>query len=346
MDGSFFVYLSSKTVYVIIVRRATDRKSSKTKRFIMLTVAAMMLVILVLTFLVCCNALKTANHVRYVSILNIASERVAKSVSGMEMNAMNVFDEVQKHLDSPEAVISALKGKASLNPDIKGYFAAFEPNYFPQKGKWYQPYIYKGDNNQYVESRVGSANDDYTKSELYTRAKERGTGFWSEPYAHQDGSDLSGHYCSFMSPLYDADGKLACICGADMTFEWLAKELKQIDNVSKQNELLNKYLLNKEPDFYTVVLNNDGICIANPEGKELQLNDEQVVSNLKQKKSGTVETIIDGKSVTVYYEPIRDIDWTVAVVTPSQDIPLPASLAILLLLVVAMLGMSVIYKLV
>ena len=326
--------------------RATDRKSSKTKRFVMLTVAAMMLVMLVLTFLICCDTMKTENHVRNVGILNVTSEKVAKSVSGMEMNAMNVFDEVQKHLDSPEAVISALKGKASLNPDIKGYFAAFEPNYFPQKGKWFQPYIYKGDNNQYVESRVGSANDDYTKSELYTRAKERGTGFWSEPYAHQDGSDLSGHYCSFMSPLYDADGKLACICGADMTFEWLTKELQQIDNSIKQNELLNKYLLNKELDFYTVVLNNDGTCIANPEGKELQLNDEQVVSDLKQKKSGTLETIVDGKSVTVYYGPIRDIEWAVAVVTPSQNISLPVFLAILLLLVVAILGMSVIYKLV
>ncbi len=246
---------------------------------------------------------------------------------------------------SSEAVIAALKGKASLNPDIKGYFAAFEPNYFPQEGKWFQPYIYKGDNNQYVESRVGSANDDYTKSELYTRAKERGTGFWSEPYAHQDGSDLSGHYCSFMSPLYDADGKLACICGADMTFEWLTKELQHIDNSIKQNELLNKYLLNKELDFYTVVLNNDGICIANPEGKELQLNDEQVVSDLKQKKSGTVETIIDGKSVTVYYGPIRDIDWALAVVTPSQNTPLPVFLAILSLIVVALLGLFVIYKL-
>lgn len=345
MDGSFFVYLSSKTVYVIIMRRATDRKSSKTKRFVMLTVAAMMLVMLVLTFLVCCDTMKTENHVRYVSILNVTSEKVAKSVSGMEMNAINVFDEVQKHLDSPEAVIAALKGKASLNPDIKGYFAAFEPNYFPQKGKWFQPYIYKGDNNQYVESRVGSANDDYTKSELYTRAKERGTGFWSEPYAHQDGSDLSGHYCSFMSPLYDADGKLACICGADMTFEWLTKELQQIDNSIKQNELLNKYLLNKELDFYTIVLNNDGTCIANPEGKELQLNDEQVVSDLKQKKSGTLETIVDGKSVTIYYGPIRDIDWAVAVVTQSQNIPLPVFLAILSLMVVALLGLFVINKL-
>ena len=329
------------------MRRATDRKSSKTKRFVILTVVAMMVVMLALTFLLCCYILKAESHVRCVSILNVASERVAKTISGMEMNAMNVFDEVQKHLDSPEAVIAALKGKTTLNPDIKGYFAAFEPDYFPQRGKWFQPYIYKAEDfSQYVETQVGSGSEDYTKSELYVRAKGQGTSFWSETYYYYDGSDMSGHYCSFMTPLYDADGKLACICGADMTFEWLTKELKQIDYTSKQNEQLNKYLLEREPDFYTVVMNNDGTCIAHPEGKGLLLKDKQVINDLKQHKSGTVEMIVGGKPVTVYYGPIKNIDWSVAVVAPVQDIPQPVILAGLALLVVAVLGIIVILKLV
>ena len=221
--------------YEIIMKRATDRKTSKTKRFVMLTVAAVMLVMLGLTFLICCYTLKAESHVRYVSILNVASERIAKTIRGMEMSAKNIFDEVQQHLDSPDAVIAALKSKTSQNPDIKGYFAAFEPNYFPQRSKFFQPYIYKGENNgQYVESQVGSGEEDYTKSELYIKAKKLGKSYWTDPYYYYDGSDLSGHYCSFMTPIYDAEGKLACICGADMTCEWLTKELKQIDYASKQ----------------------------------------------------------------------------------------------------------------
>ncbi len=313
----------------------------------MLTVVAMMVVMLALTFLVCCYTLKAESHVRYVNILNVASERVTKTISGMEMNAMNVFDEVQKHLDSPEAVVAALKGKTSLNPDIKGYFAAFEPDYFPQKGKWFQPYIYKAEDfSQYVESQVGSGSEDYTKSELYERAKKQGTSFWSEPYYYYDGSDMSGHYCSFMTPLYDAEGKLACICGADMTFEWLTKELRQIDYASKQNDLQNRYLLNQEPDFYTVVMNYDGTCIAHPEGKGLLLKDKQVVSDLKQHKSGMVEMIVGDKPATVYYGPIKNIDWSVALVVPEKDIPQSVILTGLTLLVVAILGMIVVFKLV
>ena len=67
--------------YEIIMNKATDRKTSKTKRFVMLTVAAVMLVMLGLTFLICCYTLKAESHVRYVLILNVASERIAKTIT-------------------------------------------------------------------------------------------------------------------------------------------------------------------------------------------------------------------------------------------------------------------------
>ena len=111
------------------------KKSTKTKSFILLTAAAVMLVMLTLCFLVCRYTMKAETHVRYVGIMDVASEKIAKSISGMEMNAMNVFDEVEKHLDSPDAVIAALHSKTMLNPDVNGYFAAFELNHFPEKGR-------------------------------------------------------------------------------------------------------------------------------------------------------------------------------------------------------------------
>ena len=78
----------------------------------------------------------------------------------------------------------------------------------------------------------------------------------------------------------------------------------------------------------------------------LLLKDKQVINDLKQHKSGTVEMIVGGKPVTVYYGPIKNIDWSVAVVVLAQDIPQPVILAGLMLLVVAVLGMILIFKLV
>ncbi len=320
------------------------KKTTKTKSFIMLTVAAVMLVMLTLCFLVCRYSMKAETHVRFVGIMDVASEKIAKTISGMEMNAMNVFDEVGKHLDSPESVVAALYSKTSLNPDVNGYFAAFEPNYFPEKGRWFEPYVHKAENsNQFMMSQVGSARHDYTKSDWYVRAKERSMSFWSDPYYYYDGTSISGHYCTFVEPLYNAEGELVCVCGADMTFEWLSKELKQIDYASKQDALLNKYLLNKALDFYTVVLNDDGTCLAHPEGKGVPMKDEQVISDLKQRKSGKVKMIVGGKSATIYYGPIRNIEWSVAVIVPDQNVLQPLIMTGLTLLAVVILGMIVIW---
>ena len=314
------------------------------KKTAVVVVTLVMLVMLTLTFLVCRYTMKAETHVRYVGVMNVAAEKIANTISGMEMNAMNVFDEVEKHLESPEAVVAALHSKTSLNPDVNGYFAAFEPNYFPQKGKWFEPYVHKAeDSNQFVMSQVGSARHDYTMSDWYIRAKERSMSFWSDPYYYYDGTSISGHYCTFVEPLYDAEGKLICVCGADMTFEWLTKELKQIDYASKQDALLNRFLLNEDLDFFTVVLNDDGTCLAHPEGKSVPMKEEYVLNDLKQRKSGKVKMTVGGKSATVYYGPIRNIEWAVAVIVPQQNIEKPVILAGVTLLAVVALGILVVW---
>jgi hypothetical protein len=104
-----------------------------------------------------------------------------------------------------------------------------------------------------------------------------------------------------------------------------------------------------DPSFIvtsTVVLNNDGTCIAHPEGRGLLIKDKQVINDLKQRRKGMVEMTVSGKPVTVFYGPVTDHNWCVAVVVPAEDTPQPVILAGLMLLVVAVLGMIVIYKLV
>ena len=137
-------------------------------------------------------------HARYMGFKNVSSEKIAKIIRGAEMNATNIFDEVSKNLNDPEDVIAALKNKANLNIDVRGYFAAFEPNYFPEKGTWFEPYIYQPEYGGFDYRQVGSARHNYTKSPWYLRAKETGASFWSEPYYYYDGTSLSGHYSTYV----------------------------------------------------------------------------------------------------------------------------------------------------
>lgn len=319
------------------------KSSKKYMRSIMLETLAVFIVASGISYWIYYQAVKSASHTHYVGIMNVAAEKIGNTVSSMEMNAMNEFDEVEKHLDTPASVIAALESKTSLNPEVRGYFAAFEPNYFPSEGQWFEPYVHHVDDNDFEVRQVGSASHNYHKSEWYIRAKDTKESFWSDPYYYFDGTSISGHYTTFVKPIYDKTGNLACVCGADMTFEWLSKEVQQIDDESRNNDLLNFFLLNDGGEFYTVVLNNDGSSIASPEGKPVKLTEDQVGQSLELRKSGMVETKINGKHSTVYYTPIERVNWSVAVVVTDQGIAKPMIKFGIILLLITILGMIVVW---
>ena len=319
------------------------KSSKKYMRSIMLETLAVFIVASGISYWIYYQAVKSASHTHYVGIMNVAAEKIGNTVSSMEMNAMNEFDEVEKHLDSPASVIAALESKTCLNPEVRGYFAAFEPNYFPSEGQWFEPYVHHVDDNDFEVRQVGSASHNYHKSEWYIRAKDTKESFWSDPYYYFDGTSISGHYTTFVKPIYDKTGNLACVCGADMTFEWLSKEVQQIDDDSRNNDLLNFFLLNDGGEFYTVVLNNDGSSIASPEGKPVKLTEDQVGQSLELRKSGMVETKINGQHSTVYYTPIKRVNWSVAVVVTDQGIAKAMIKFGIILLLITILGMIVVW---
>ena len=321
-----------------------NTETGKVRKTILLIVASVLLLMLVVSFLICHYAIMKQAHVGYMGIMNVASEKISKTVGGMEMNAMNVFDEVGKHMDSPESVIDALKSKTSLNLDVKGYFAAFVPNYFPQKGQWFEPYVHQTDSRGGFTVRdVGSASHDYTKSDWYIQALDAKDCFWSDPYFYYDGTGISGRYCTFVKPVFDASGRLACVCGADMTFEWLTNELKRMDDATRRSDMLSKFRMFAGLDFYTVLLDKDGNCIAYPLGRSAPLKDEEVLRNLAEKKSGSIDVTVNGVPSTAYYAPMEHIGWSVAVIVPDHVVWKPLLIVGAVLLGVAVFGLLVVW---
>ncbi len=312
--------------------------------YILLVVAAVIIASACIAFCTFSYAMRAESNVRYVGLQKLIAEKMVRVMNGMEVNAKNVFDEVEKHLDTPEAVIAALESKTSLAPNVRGYFAAFEPDYFKEKGKWFEPYVHHIDSAEFELRMVGSARHDYTKSAWYIRAKQSKGCFWSDPYYYYDGTPISGHYCTFVEPIYDAKGQLACVCGADITFDWLTKELERIDNLYKDHEsLLNKYHLMRDLDFFSVVVDHDGTCLIHPDKKKLPIKDKGMLQDMAQQKSGTVSMTVDGVPSTLYYGPIEGICWYLIVVTPEQDAQRPLLWVGSILAAVAVIGLIIVW---
>lgn len=318
---------------------------NKIKRNILLfvTIFIVMLINAGTAFWAFSQALRAETNVRYTGTALIVSERLTKTIRTMEANARNVFDEVERHLDSPATVEKALMSKSLTNPDVRGYFTAFRPDYFKEKGRWYEPYVHQNQKGKFELTQVGSARHDYTKSEWYTQAEKITMNFWSEPYYYYDGTNISGHYCTFIKPIFDDRGMMACVGGADITLEWLSNELLLIDEDIRTDEQLNRHPLTRGLEFYSVVIDDDGSCIAHPEGRNVPVKDIGVLMNMNNRKSGVAEMDIDGVASTLFFVPIEGMDWSVAVIVPRKDIERPFVYAGIALLLLAIIGSIIVW---
>ena len=295
----------------------------------------------------CWKVLQAETTVRYAGLQSVVATQLEKTLKGMEMSAANVFIAVENHLDSPEAVIDALKSEASLNPDVRGYFAAFEPNYFKEKGTWFEPYVHHSGDRKYQLTMVGSESHDYTQSPWYISAKKTQKAFWSDPYYYYDGTDISGRYTTYVTPVFDEKGQLACVCGADITFDWLGKELDRINDWCRNASMINEHLLMRDFKFFTALVNQEGVCIWSPGEKYVPVDDSRVLSDIKEGKCGTMHMIVDGEPSTLYYGPIEGIEWSLFIVVPTFDLQKPflyIGIAMALLAVMGILGAWLILK--
>lgn len=256
---------------------------------------------------------------------------------------MSMYHEVEKRLDSPEAAITALESEAELNPDVRGYFAAFEPNFFPQKGIWFEPYIHYNDSTGYSLTQVGSARHDYTKSPWYIRARNVKMSFWSDPYFYYDGTNISGHYCTFVKPLYTLDGKLACVCGADITFEWLNSELDRIVNRCRYAPQFSRFNFMRNFEFYAVAFFKDGTCLLHPADKSFTIKNKKMLKDIEEGRTGIIDMEIDGVPSRVFYGSIENLEWTLAIVAPISDLNKPFLYIGLALALLALIGIIIVF---
>ena len=289
--------------------------NTNTKKWLWPVIIGALAVVTVLLAVALNYTVRAERNMRYISMMNTVELKLSRIIRGVEMNAENVFDEVKKHMESPQTVIEALGSKTSLNPDVIGYFAAFVPNYFPQEGRWFQPYVHQGDSSEFVLTFVGSARHDYTTSTWYVQGIKEKESFWSESYYYEDDLNVtSGYYMTFATPIFDAQGRLACVCGADMTQEWMIDQLRQIEDEVRNDELMNSYQLAGNDDFFIVILNDDGTSFAHPSGDIVTISDEAFVANLKNQHRGVTELEVNGVPSRVYYTPLKRTHWSVAIV--------------------------------
>ena len=192
--------------------------------------------------------LELTTGILYYSAQNTIQENVERIIE-REMNALNLcirnkLARVEVTLDNMSWVVSRDLEKADWmfeitemlvkdNSVINGSAIAFVPNYYPERGRWFEPSTVRMADGSIENLQVGSANHDYTKSEFYTVPMATDSCIWSKPYMDIDGSQVE--VTTYSVPVHDDDGRTVAVVIADISLDWLEDVMNE-DKVYKSTQ--------------------------------------------------------------------------------------------------------------
>ena len=235
-------------------------------------------------------ASRLEGELRSKHVISAIEGRLNTIVEVVKTTSRNNLDAVEANLQSPEAVFQTLEKELKLNPHLVGCFAAFEPDYYPEYGRWFEAYAYFADSTHINTQQIGSQQHDYFNGVWYEKGFKLGStedGYLTDPYF--DDTVESQMYCSYVRPIRDAQGRKVGVYGIDLNFNWIYTSIALAERMVKDSE----EIVDDEDDpddgneFFILMFDSKGHKIAGT--KEL---DEE-----------TIQTII--KEDSIEYRPMR-----------------------------------------
>lgn len=324
--------------------------SERITRRIVLSMLLLMSFISSLIYLFAQKEITDLTSVHYQDILETTNDKVEGMLDKVEVSAVNNIAEIQESLGTPEEVLNALEKELMLNPHIVGYGVAFNPDYYPEKGRWFEPYVARRDNGQIERLQIGSEQHDYLNAKWFRETLETGKGQWSDPYYDEAGAKTI--LCTFSAPVMDNNGNTVGVFGADFPLLWLYEELTQLDKQVNRTKLFGKSFDNER--IYSFILGRDGVYIAHPEmertltgnyfdfaGTKMSEEYRQIGEEMLAGKKSSKTTYMDGIRSVVYYSPLSQAGWSMAIVVPTSALYRPGKVIATIILILMGIGLLV-----
>ncbi len=321
---------------------------------VILTILVIMAVISVILFYMSGAIMLMFNREHYSDTMDKANGNMALIMSKVEVSAENIIDELSWHLTTPELVASTLQYELNTNRHIYGCGVGFVEEYYPEKGRWFEPYALNGGDEITIKT-IGSDSHDYFKAEWYTKGLESPEGVWSNPYLDMDGAGTV--LCTFSRQVLEPEGRVAGVFGADISLEGLSNII--LDNVNREN--VSSPLIKMDPDdknlqIYCFIIGPDGDYIVHPDkGRILKTNFydyatgkgavkyRKLGDEMRAGKKGEMTVRIDGMKSDVYFSPLLHSGWSMGIVVPLKRLLLPGLMFSTMILMLILLGLMIVF---
>ena len=267
---------------------------------------------------------------------------VVKNTLNLAENSLNghVWD-LKRNLLHPDSSYSVMELVLRSHPNLTGCWVAYVPNYFPEKGRLFEPFVW-WDNGEIKRAEIGAVGRDYTQNRYYKAVYASDSPMWTDLYEDV----VSGlKLVTYLLPVHDGKGDIVALFGLDMSTDHLGDTLNY------------RHIY---PSSYDFLLTENGQLIAGPKHtreKKVaemehiinQINDSTVEKSLSNSGRSTVFRIkdADGDEGMVYYANFKgQPKWQIAVVCYDKEVfaklvKMRRTIGVLMLLGLLILGLII-----
>ena len=261
---------------------------------------------------------------RYQNVLLENRQELRRMLSDVYVAAENNVHDIERDLSDPDKLFAHVERIVKNNPSIICCGLLFEPDYYPQKGKFFVPYATRGSDDHIRVTRIDSIYQSYIDEDWYQQRMNNDSADWTEAYfenlQHTNNKEQR-LLTTYAIPLHDgkAQHPVALLC-CDLSLEWLRTKMKE--NV--------------------IVIDDQGTYISHPD-KARMLSDTLAVKDIIKGSKGSAMVTIDGVKSWLYYRHVKHTDWTMAIVVPEDVILSNARGLNLIILLAMIIGLVAIY---
>ena len=251
--------------------------------------------------------------------LTLSSDAVSHTLEEAETTMWENTWSIRQSLACPDSLFGAAVRMMAHNPRVNGACIAVVPDYYPQKGRLFEPYAHKEDGVPVVE-QIAGPDHDYTLGPDYQRGLREEKAFWGDPYEY--GEDPVLKLSTYTYPIRDWDGRVAAVCGLDIDLTWLSDSLNT-----------NHYY----PSSFCFLVTGNGKLVAGPAKEKVP---PETVAYVMDLMADTTVVRLERESNRIHYikfrDPVtrekayvdysaleRDPHWVVAHVTYDKDVLVP-----------------------
>ena len=132
--------------------------------------------------------------------LTMESDVILNTLREAELSMRENEWSVLQSLAHPDSLFGAAERMIESNPRVAGACIAVLPDYYPEKGRLFEPYAHREDGRILVD-QIAGPDHDYTLGPYFQQALREETEFWSDPYDY--GTDPVQKLTTYTYPVRD-----------------------------------------------------------------------------------------------------------------------------------------------